>query len=191
MNTLRRRILGLCLVLLGSDLVFCTGVLITGRDTKTVVQETRSDPKSARPTRIVSLIPAVTEMLFAIGAGNEVVGVSSFDHYPPEVEKIQRIGALLDPDLERILSLKPDLAIVYGSQTDLRAQLERATIPMFVYKHAGLADVTATMRELGTRVGREKEAEAAAAKIQAALNDRQRADLLTDDCDQRQHGCEP
>ena len=171
MNALRRRLLSLCLVLLGSDLVFCTGALITERATKTVVQETRSDAKSARPARIVSLIPAVTEMLFAIGAGKEVVGVSSFDHYPPEVEKIQRIGALLDPDLERILSLKPDLAIVYGSQTDFRAQLERATIPMFVYKHAGLADVTMTMRELGKRVGREKEAEAAAAKIEAAIDD--------------------
>src|SRR4029453_6253284 len=57
-------------------------------------------PPPTPPSRIVSLIPAVTEMLFAIGAGNGVVGVSSFDHYPPEVEKIQRIGALLDPDLE-------------------------------------------------------------------------------------------
>jgi iron complex transport system substrate-binding protein len=110
-------------------------------------------------------------MLFAIGAGKEVVGVSSFDQYPPEVEKIQRIGALLDPDLERILSLRPDLAVVYGSQTDLEAQLERAKVPMFVYRHAGLADVTATMRELGKRVGRETEAEGAAAKIEAALGD--------------------
>jgi len=123
------------------------------------------------PSRIVSLIPAVTEMLFAIGAGNEVVGVSSFDHYPPEVEKIQRIGALLDPDLERILALRPDLAIVYGSQTDLKAQLERAKVPMFIYSHAGLPDVTVTMRALGVRVGRAKEAESAAAKVEAALED--------------------
>jgi iron complex transport system substrate-binding protein len=158
-NALRRRILALFLVLLGSDLVFGTNVQKTGRDT---------DPN---PLRIVSLIPAVTEMLFAIGAGNAVVGVSSFDHFPPEVEKIQTIGALLDPDLERILSLRPDLAIVYGSQTDLMAQLDRAKIPMFVYRHAGLADVTATMLELGKRVGRETEAASATAKIQAAFDD--------------------
>jgi iron complex transport system substrate-binding protein len=110
-------------------------------------------------------------MLFAIGAGSAVVGVSSFDHYPPEVEKIQRIGALLDPDLERILALRPDLAIVYGSQTDLKAQLERAKVPMFIYSHAGLPDVTITMRELGARVGRAKEAESAAGKVEAALDD--------------------
>jgi cobalamin transport system substrate-binding protein len=161
-NALRRRILSLCLVALSSVLLALTLPALAG---------TQPGSPPARPSRIVSLIPAVTEMLFAIGAGNEVVGVSSFDHYPPEVEKIQRIGALLDPDLERILSLRPDLAVVYGSQTDLKAQLERAKVPMFVYKHAGLADVTATLRELGKRVGRETEAEGAAAKIQAALDD--------------------
>ena len=50
------------------------------------------------PRRIVSLVPAVTEMLFALGAGNRVVGVSSFDKFPPEVAKIPRVGALLDPN---------------------------------------------------------------------------------------------
>ncbi len=106
------------------------------------------------PTRIISLIPPVTETLFAIGAGPEVIAVSSFDNYPPDVAKLQRVGALLDPDVERILSLRPDLVVVYASQTDLRAQLERAHIPMYVYRHAGLSDVTATIREVGTRVGK-------------------------------------
>src|SRR4051812_29650472 len=63
------------------------------------------------PKRIISLIPAVTEMLFAVGAGNQVIAVSSFDRYPPEVSKLQRVGALLDPDVERILSLHPDLVV--------------------------------------------------------------------------------
>src|SRR6185295_6525056 len=80
------------------------------------------------PARIVSLIPAVTEMLFAIGAGPQVIAVSSFDRYPPEVAKLQRVGALIDPDLERILSLRPDLVVVYASQSDLRTQLDRAKI---------------------------------------------------------------
>ncbi len=113
------------------------------------------------PTRIISLVPAVSEMLFAIGAGPQVVAVSSFDDYPPEVLKLPRVGALLDPDLERILSLRPDLVIVYESQVDLRRQLERASIPTFVYKHAALADVTATIRQLGARVGRDEGAAAA------------------------------
>lgn len=123
------------------------------------------------PARIISLIPAVTEMLFAIGAGDRVVAVSSFDTYPPQVQKLQRVGALLDPDLERILALKPDLVAVYASQTDLRRQLERAGIATYSYRHAGLADVMTTLRDIGGRVGRGQEAARAVAEIQRGLDD--------------------
>ena len=125
----------------------------------------------AKPARIISLIPAVSEMLFAIGAGQQVVAVSSFDDYPPEVLKLPRVGALVDPDLERILSLRPDLVIVYESQIDLRRQLERATIPMFVYKHAGLGDVTTTIQQLGARIAREEGAAAVIRRIDQKLAD--------------------
>jgi iron complex transport system substrate-binding protein len=121
------------------------------------------------PKRIVSLIPAVTEMLFAVGAGSRVVGVSSFDRFPPEVERIPRVGALLDPDVERILGLRPDLVIVYRSQTDLITQLGRAQVPAFVYAHAGLADVTSTMREVGARVGAAERANALASDIERRI----------------------
>jgi iron complex transport system substrate-binding protein len=105
------------------------------------------------PQRIISVIPAITEMLFALGAGDRVVAVGSFDKYPPDVEKLPRVGALLDPDLERILSLRPDLVAIYGSQADLRKQLDRAGVPVFVYQHAGLSHVRSTITELGQRIG--------------------------------------
>ena len=123
----------------------------------------------SRPSRIVSLIPAVTEMLFVIGAGPQVVAVSSFDEYPPQVKMLPRVGALLDPDLERILSLRPDLVVVYESQSDLRRQLERAGVPMYIYKHAGLPDVLETMQAVGTRIGRGPEAAAAIKQVQDQL----------------------
>ena len=59
--------------------------------------------------RIVSLVPSLTEILFAIGAGPSVVGVDSFSNYPPDVEKLPRVGALVDPDVERILALRERL----------------------------------------------------------------------------------
>lgn len=121
-------------------------------------------------SRIVSVIPAVTEMLFAIGAGAQVVAVGSFDEYPPEARRLPRVGALLDPDLERILALEPDLVVVYESQTDFRRQLERASVPTFVYRHAGLADVTITIQALGTRVGREQAAASLVNSIESALS---------------------
>jgi iron complex transport system substrate-binding protein len=123
------------------------------------------------PRRIISFIPAVTEMLFALGVGDRVVAVGSFDTYPPEIEKLPRVGALLDPDLERILSLRPDLVTVYGSQTDLRAQLERAKLPLFVYSHAGLPDVTQTIRDLGARIGSREQAQVLADGIESRLRE--------------------
>ena len=121
------------------------------------------------PRRIVSLVPAVTEMLFALGAGDRVVGVSNFDKFPPEVTKIAQVGALLDPNLDRILSLKPDLVVVYYSQTDLQTQLQRATVASFSYKHAGLADVTDTLRAVGARIGRAEQARAIATEIESKI----------------------
>ncbi len=126
-----------------------------------------------QPGRIVSLVPAVTEMLFAMGAGERVVGVSSFDRYPPEALTRTRLGALVDPDIERMLSLKPDLAIVYGTQNDLIERLERAGVPMFRYEHAdaGLLDITRTIRQLGDRVGFTGEAGRLADRIEADIAD--------------------
>jgi hypothetical protein len=108
-------------------------------------------------------------MLFAIGAGPQIVAVGSFDRFPPEVEKLPRVGALIDPDVERILSLRPDLVVIYASQTDLRTQLERAQIPIYIYSHAGLADITVTIRALGARVGRERPANDLAAGIETRI----------------------
>ena len=123
----------------------------------------------APPSRIVSLVPAATEMLFAIGAGPRVVAVSSYDHEPPDVERLPRVGALLDPDLERILGLRPDLVVAYGTQHELQQQLSRAAIPVFPYKHGGLADVTATIRALGAGTGTSPRANEVAAAIDRDL----------------------
>jgi iron complex transport system substrate-binding protein len=121
------------------------------------------------PRRIVSLVPATTEMLFAMGAGARLAGVSTYDRFPPDVARLPRVGGLLDPDVERVLSLKPDLVIVYDTQTDLKRQLERAQVPIFPYVHRGLADITETLRALGVRIGAKAGAEAAATRIEQQL----------------------
>jgi iron complex transport system substrate-binding protein len=122
------------------------------------------------PQRIISLIPATTEMLFAMGAGNRLVGVGNYDRFPPEVSRLPKVGGLLDPDVERVISLKPDLVIVYATQADPKRQLERAQIPMFDYAHRGLPDILETMRALGGRIGMKAGADAAAAKVQQQLD---------------------
>jgi iron complex transport system substrate-binding protein len=125
----------------------------------------------AQARRVISIIPATTEMLFAMGAGDRLVAVGSYDRFPPDVEKLPRVGALLDPNVERILALKPDLVVIYGTQTDLRAQLERAGVPFYAYVHRGLPDVTETIRSLGARVGVAGPATALADRIERQLAD--------------------
>jgi iron complex transport system substrate-binding protein len=125
---------------------------------------------SRAPGRIVSLVPAVTEMLFALEVGDRVVGVSSFDRFPPEVARIPKVGALLDPDVERILGLRPNLVVIYRSQTDLAAQLTRAAVPFYSYVHAGLEDVAPTLRDIGQRVGRAERAAGLVSEINVRLD---------------------
>jgi len=85
------------------------------------------------------------------------------------VKTLPRVGALLDPDTERILSLKPDLVITYGSQVDLQAQMKRAGIATFDYRHGGLNHILVTMKELGGRTGHVVEADRTVAAIEARL----------------------
>ena len=122
------------------------------------------------PKRIISLVPNVTEILFAIGAGPQVVAVSNYDVEPPEVRTLPTVGALVDPDTEKIISLRPDLVITYGSQTDLHEQLKRSSIPFFDYRHGGLDHIMVTMRALGARTGHVDQADKAARGLQRSID---------------------
>jgi len=123
----------------------------------------------AAPRRIISLVPATTEMLYAIGAGSRMVGVGTYDRYPPDVEKLPRLGGLLDPNIEQLIALKPDLVIVYDTQAELKRQLQRAKIAFWAYSIRDLTDVTATLRGLGSRVGMAPASTAAATEIEMRL----------------------
>jgi hypothetical protein len=92
-------------------------------------------------------------MLFAVGAGPQVVGVSSYDDFPPETKALPRVGALLDPDTERILSLRPDLVVVYGSQSELEGQFTRAGIRVYPYRHGGIDSILQAIRDVAGLTG--------------------------------------
>jgi iron complex transport system substrate-binding protein len=126
-------------------------------------------PQAARPQRIVSLVPAVTEMIYAIGDGARVAAVSNYDRFPADVFRLPRVGGLLDPSVERILAIKPDLVIVYATQKELIERLDRATIPYFNYQHKALPDITTTIRAVGERIGSPARAEAVASAMERSL----------------------
>ena len=129
------------------------------------------DAARGRPERIVSLVPAVTEMIYAMGDGARVAAVSNYDHFPAAVAALPRVGGLLDPSVERILAIKPDLVIVYATQQELIDRLERAGIPYFNYQHKALADILTTIRAVGARIGSAARADALAAGMQRSLDE--------------------
>ena len=114
------------------------------------------------PKRIISLAPSLTEILFDLGAGHLLVGRTTRCNEPPEAQKIQDIGAYMNPDLERILSLRPDL--VLSPQTGMRREVvDRLTelgIPVFVDNSNTLDEIVRLTERLGTILGREGAAEA-------------------------------
>ena len=129
------------------------------------------------PERIVSLIPSNTEILFALGLGEKVVGVNDTDNYPPEVESIQKIGGM-EYNLEMIISLKPDLVLAHESGMyglgDGVVQLEAAGIPVFVVKNAvNFKETYETIEQIGLLTGRLAEAKKVNENIQTKLSELQ------------------
>ena len=124
------------------------------------------------PQRIVSLSPAATEILFAIGAGGQVVGVDSFSNHPPEAP-VTDLSAY-DPNVEAVTAFDPDLVVIFYDANDLVAGLSALGIPVLVIPApAGIEDGYGAMVELGLATGRADEAAAAIntmrSEIDAAL----------------------
>lgn len=115
---------------------------------------------SVSPVRIVSMAPNLTETCFALGLGPRLVGRTSYCDYPPQVIDIADVGALLDPNLERLLLLRPDLVIVPATGRDLRGFLDAAGIRYLALPNDTLEDVFTCIRTIGRRCGVESRAEA-------------------------------
>src|SRR5882672_388555 len=108
-------------------------------------------------------------MIYAMGDGARVAAVSTYDHFPADVARLPRVGGLLDPSVERILAIKPDLVIVYATQRELIERLDRASIPYFNYQHKALPDILTTIRAIGARIGSTDRAEAVASAMERSL----------------------
>lgn len=105
--------------------------------------------------RIVSLAPSTTELLFAAGAGAQVVGTSSYSDYPPQAKDIAQVGDAAMINMERIVSLKPDLIVVW-SHVDSAAVVEKLRvlgIPVYYSEPRRIGDIASSIDELGTLAG--------------------------------------
>jgi iron complex transport system substrate-binding protein len=125
------------------------------------------------PLRVVSLAPGVTDSLFALGFGDRVVGVSDFCQPPPEAGPIARVGGMLNPSLETIRSLRPDLIVGTSSGNDpsFAGQAEALALPFYALH---TPDVDATLRaltDLAAVLGDRSRGEALAAELQGRLRE--------------------
>jgi iron complex transport system substrate-binding protein len=105
------------------------------------------------PHRIISLAPNTTEILFALGIGERVVGVSRFCDFPPAVNDIPRVGGFTDPNYETIVSLKPDVVILLTSQVDVLREMEKLKIRTVSVPHETIADTHRAIHIIGEICG--------------------------------------
>jgi iron complex transport system substrate-binding protein len=133
-------------------------------------------PTSKAPRRVVTLAPNLTEIVFALGAGDRLVGVSEYSDYPDAARAIPRVGGL-EVDPEKVAALSPDLilAIAEGTGRGAVGALEAAGLPVVVVPSGSLDAVLESIRVAGARLGREASARALVeelARKRAAVRER-------------------
>ncbi len=125
--------------------------------------------KAEAPQRIISSSPAITEMLFALGLGERVVGVSEFCKYPPEAKSKPKIGGFFDPNYETIASLKPDLVVVLKDNYHAFAGFEKLGVRTIAADVLTLDAILQSIRKVGRACGEESRGVALATDIENRL----------------------
>lgn len=126
-------------------------------------------PSNGEYRRIVSLSPSITEILFALGAGDRVVGVTSYCEYPPEARRRTRVGGYFNSNFEAIVALEPDLVVLRGVPGQSMPAFEQLELPTLVVSHNRVQDILDSITTIGGYCGAESEAAGLVAKIEAGM----------------------
>ncbi|MES2264145.1 MAG: cobalamin-binding protein [Pseudomonadota bacterium] len=121
--------------------------------------------------RIISMAPHVTELLFAAGGGDKIVGAVNYSDYPEAAKKIPNIGDNRQVDMERVAAMKPDLIVIWmhGSSERQIDTLRQLGIPLFHSEPKKLADIADNLQRMGQLMGTESVAQKAAAELREKL----------------------
>jgi len=120
--------------------------------------------------RVVSMSPHYTSILFDIGAQDSLVGVTDYCRYPPEALRKPRVGGFLDPNIEKVVQLRPDLVLMLRSHGSKVGVIRGLGIEVLELGNDRIRDVERAYDELGRRLGRVREAAAAKARLKARLD---------------------
>jgi iron complex transport system substrate-binding protein len=136
--------------------------ITTPSDAKTAVDQLgRHITVPDNPERIVSLAPSITEIVFALDQGYRLKGVTTYSDFPPEAEKLPKVGSYVELDLEKIVALKPDLCIAIkdGNPIAVARRLESLKIPVYAVNPKNLETVMQTVQEIGGLLNVEEKAD--------------------------------
>lgn len=121
--------------------------------------------------RIISLAPATTEILFALGLDKEIIGVSESCNYPPAAGEKEKIGTFSQPNIEKILSMKPDLVFCTGlEQAQVVLKLKQLKLNVFVSNPENIEELFQSILEIGKLTGKEQEAKALVYDMKSRVN---------------------
>ena len=136
------------------------------------------------PQRVVAFAPSITEIIFALGQGPRLKGVTQFSNFPPEANQLPIVGSFIDVDLEKIISLKPDLCIAIkdGNSRDDVRNLEALKVPVYAVNPKNLESVMETVLEIGRLLDVSGKAETVVEDMRARI---ERIDALVSTTDRR------
>ncbi|MFB3786316.1 MAG: ABC transporter substrate-binding protein [bacterium] len=123
------------------------------------------------PSRIICAAPNLVEIVYALGKEGCIVGVSDYTNYPPEARNQERIGGVFNPNLERILALRPDLMIVQGAMEKHTAFCQRRGVPVLRVDTENWSSIGEGIRKIGNALGCPDKAEALIGDIQGHLDE--------------------
>lgn len=153
-------------------LLACLPAQAASQTGRTVVDETgRTVPLPERLERVISLAPSVTEIFYALGLEDRLVGVTNQCDFPPAAREKARIGDVVSPSLETILALKPDLVIgtPIGNRRETVAALEQLGLSLYGINPRTVPEIFLSIRHVGELMGVPESGEALAARLEARL----------------------
>jgi iron complex transport system substrate-binding protein len=127
-------------------------------------------PSNVQPQRIISIAPSITEMAFALGLDDKIVGVSDYCDYPVATEGLPKIGGFINPNIEAIVKLKPDLVLLYSSSGKLKSRLDSLNIASLAVSSNSLNDIKQSIQKIAEATGHEKQAKQVLNKFEQQLS---------------------
>jgi ABC-type Fe3+-hydroxamate transport system substrate-binding protein len=149
------------LVLLGNTLAAASRVLHDELGREVTVPD--------HPHRLVCLAPNITDTVYALGSGSDIVGITDYTKYPPEAAQKPSVGGVINPSLEKLASLRPDLVFAIGdlNSFDVIRSIEQMRFPVFVIYPHGIEGIYRSIESIGEAINQPQKAASLIAKLRA------------------------